>query len=330
MGGFSLIMSVKRKKVKRRIKYAELLFIAAAVMVIIAVITSVSINSEDNINDTQKNFSSAITKSTKSNRQETQVSTYSKLMKIQLKLKFGNKIEVINQDLLSEWVNENKSGNKNDVDVNEELLREYVTKLGKKYSTYTDYITFKTTGGETVDLRNNSMGWILDEDYAFTELKSMIEEMKSISLDLTDRSEESDRWWMRIASDFKPDKGCGDTYAEVSIADQHMWVYKNGKIVLESDVVTGDPTDGHDTPTGAFVIGYKQKDANLYDTDYLIRVKYWISFNNDVGFHDAEWQDSFGGYVYTYSGSHGCVNMPLDAVSKLYDITYENMPVFVY
>lgn len=319
-------MSVKRKKVSRRIKSVELLFIAAAAMIVIAAIASASLNSMNSALNSQTNYSSALTKSSKSNRQEPADSAYSKLMQVQIKLKFGDKTETIGHELLSEIVKEEK----NTVDVNEDLLREYVTKLGKKYSTYSDYIPFKTTDGETIHLRNNSMGWILDEDYAYDELRSMIMKMKSVSLDLTDRSEESDKWWMRITADYNTGKNNNKTYAEVSIDQQHMWVYKDSKLVLESDVVTGLPEDGRDTPTGAFVIGYKQKDANLYDTDYLIRVKYWISFNNDVGFHDAEWQDYFGGDVYTYNGSHGCVNMPLDAVSKLYDITYENMPVYVY
>ncbi|MEE3403498.1 MAG: L,D-transpeptidase [Acutalibacteraceae bacterium] len=49
-----------------------------------------------------------------------------------------------------------------------------------------------------------------------------------------------------------------------------------------------------------------------------------------MGFHDADWQDGFGGNFYLENGSHGCVNMPDDAVEKLYQLSYVNMPVYVY
>ena len=41
----------------------------------------------------------------------------------------------------------------------------------------------------------------------------------------------------------------GSTYIEICIAQQHMWVYKNGKQIATTDVVTGNYGDC-DTPTG--------------------------------------------------------------------------------
>ena len=70
-------MSVKRKKVSRRIKSVELLFIAAAAMIVIAAIASASLNSMNSALNSQTNYSSALTKSSKSNRQEPADSAYS-------------------------------------------------------------------------------------------------------------------------------------------------------------------------------------------------------------------------------------------------------------
>jgi lipoprotein-anchoring transpeptidase ErfK/SrfK len=40
---------------------------------------------------------------------------------------------------------------------------------------------------------------------------------------------------------------------------------------------------------------------------------------NAYGMHDASWRSSFGGGIYKYNGSHGCVNMPRWAARKLYN-----------
>jgi Uncharacterized protein conserved in bacteria len=40
----------------------------------------------------------------------------------------------------------------------------------------------------------------------------------------------------------------GNSYVEVDKTNQHMWVYKNGKVVVSTDVVTGLPTTAHHTP----------------------------------------------------------------------------------
>ena len=41
-----------------------------------------------------------------------------------------------------------------------------------------------------------------------------------------------------------------------------------------------------------------------------LMVTYWMPFNGGIGFHDATWRGCFGGQIYIWSGSHGCVNMP--------------------
>ena len=60
-------------------------------------------------------------------------------------------------------------------------------------------------------------------------------------------------------------------------------------------------------------------------------VTYWMAFEgNGIGFHDATWQDSFGGDTYLDNGSHGCVNLPLSFAEELYSSVYLYMPVYVY
>ena len=40
-------------------------------------------------------------------------------------------------------------------------------------------------------------------------------------------------------------------------------------------------------------------------------------------------EKEFGGEIYKYNGSHGCINMPYYNVSKLYDMVQVGTPVHV-
>ena len=113
---------------------------------------------------------------------------------------------------------------------------------------------------------------------------------------------------------------CGeltDTFVVVDISDQHLKLYKNNRVVLESDVITGKP--GSDTNLGKQEIIQIRRDTNLIGPDWNIPVTVYARFNNNCeGFHDATWRDeeAFGGNTYLTNGSHGCVNMPfLNAVN---------------
>ena len=44
---------------------------------------------------------------------------------------------------------------------------------------------------------------------------------------------------------------------------QHLWYYKNGYLVVEGDVVTGNVSNGAATPTGVYKLYCKQKDTVL-------------------------------------------------------------------
>ena len=68
----------------------------------------------------------------------------------------------------------------------------------------------------------------------------------------------------------------------------------------------------------------------LKGEDYESKVTYWMPFNGGIGFHDATWRGSFGGDIYVWGGSHGCVNMPYYNAEELFYEVEEGMPVIVY
>ena len=120
-----------------------------------------------------------------------------------------------------------------------------------------------------------------------------------------------------------------NTYITVSISNQTLTYYNHGKVALTSPVVTGY---GGDTPYGTYSILYKTTNARLVgaNNEYDTVVNYWMAFiGNSHGFHDATWRHSFGGSIYTYNPTHGCVNMPYDKIEALYWMVEEGTPVYI-
>ncbi|MDE6851498.1 MAG: L,D-transpeptidase, partial [Lachnospiraceae bacterium] len=117
---------------------------------------------------------------------------------------------------------------------------------------------------------------------------------------------------------------------EVDLTGQRVFFVKNGKKVLETDCVTGNEARGNGTPQGTYGITYKQRDATLKGETYRTPVDYWMPFNGGIGLHDADWRSRFGGTLYKYSGSHGCVNLPPAAAAKLFGMLEKGTPVICY
>lgn len=124
----------------------------------------------------------------------------------------------------------------------------------------------------------------------------------------------------------------GGNYIEVSIDQQHMWLYRNGKLVTETDVVTGNYGTS-DTPKGFYTVFDRESPAVLVGPDYRTPVSFWLGFTaSGCGVHDSTWRDDseYGGTTYKGNGSHGCVNTPYSKVKVIYANSYTGIPVVVY
>ena len=124
-----------------------------------------------------------------------------------------------------------------------------------------------------------------------------------------------------------------NSYIEVDISNQTLKLYEDEEEVLESDVVTGK----NSTPTdlGYYSVYYKDCNVTLQGsngdgTSYASHVSYWMPFNGGEGFHDATWRDSFGGDIYEFDGSHGCVNMPYEEAEELYNNIESDTKVLIH
>ena len=109
--------------------------------------------------------------------------------------------------------------------------------------------------------------------------------------------------------------GC---YVIVDISDQMLSLYSGTDLIMTTPVVTG-LADSTPSDIGLFDIDAHEPNQPLTGDGYNVWVSYWMPYNGGEGLHDATWRTTFGGDYYLYSGSHGCVNMPLDAAATVYD-----------
>ena len=117
-------------------------------------------------------------------------------------------------------------------------------------------------------------------------------------------------------------------YISISITSQTLNYYEYGELVLSTPVVTGI---NNGTPTGDFKVLNKARNVTLKGADYESFVNYWIAFKGSAyGIHDASWRSNFGGNIYKYNGSHGCVNVPYYKVQQLYNMVDIGTPVYIY
>lgn len=233
---------------------------------------------------------------------------------------------VVDKDLISEWVTYDDEMK---VTFNEDAVREWMREFGKKYDTLGSTRTITTPTGKTAEVSGGTYGWSVDEE---TETKNLINSIKNGEV-----AERAPAYKQTAASHGAQD--WGSTYIEVDIAAQHMWYIVDGAVAMESDVVTGLPADGRDTPTGVYSILYTERDSTLKgETDpetgkpsYETPVAFWMPFTwQGHGFHDATWQSSFGGSRYQTNGSHGCVNMPYDKAEQLFNMISAGTPVIIH
>ena len=120
-----------------------------------------------------------------------------------------------------------------------------------------------------------------------------------------------------------------DNYVEVDISDQNLRVVYDNEEVMNCDVVTGNPN----TPTDLGYTEILEKTYNrpLVGPTWNVPVHYFFPFNySEEGFHDMTSRNAFGGDIYTYNGSHGCVNMSLEDAENLDKYTEVGTKVLIH
>lgn len=206
------------------------------------------------------------------------------------------------------------------ISFNEKKMKSYVNKLAYNYNTRGRKREFATTLGTTVEVSGGNYGWFVNVNGEVQDLISIIKKGQAIA--------KEPKYTQTAVS--KSENDIGNTYVEINIAQQHLWYYKNGSLIADGDVVTGNVSLNRSTPTGVYRLNYKEKNATLKGEDYSTPVSYWMPFNGNIGLHDATWRKAFGGDIYLKKGSHGCVNAPKSLAYTIFNNIVPGTPVVCY
>lgn len=224
---------------------------------------------------------------------------------------------VLDGSTISRWLSLSEDGS---VLVDADAVAEYVKTISETLDTVGKPKTLHTSYGKVVTIESKKYGWKVDQAAETAAILELLPQGETL--------EREPVYSSRAASLAENDYG--NTYVEINLSAQHMHYYKDGQLVLESDLVSGNLARGHRTPPGIFTLNYKQRNAVLRGPGYASPVSYWMPFNGGIGLHDARWRSSFGGNIYKTSGSHGCINLPSSAAKQLYESIEKGCPVICY
>lgn len=203
--------------------------------------------------------------------------------------------------------------------IEKEKIAEFVQQMAKEYDTWGNY-KFTTHNGKEISISKGNYGTQINQkkEIAFlTEwLKNPVETVRT-PVYLKDVT-------------YKDKNKIDETYIEIDMNLQKMFYFSQGEKVLETDVVTGWTKRGMGTPEMVCFIQRKSRNAVLKGPGYRSFVNYWMPVYGGIGIHDASWRDEFGGQIYMKSGSHGCINTPLERMADLFEMVEVGTPVVIH
>ena len=234
---------------------------------------------------------------------------------------FGDATEVVDGSVISQWLTTDENMN---VTYNEEGVSQYIASLAEKYDTYRKQRTFTSGSGNTVNVQGGNYGWLIDQAAEIEALKANISNKEVVTKEPVYKQTAASHG----AADW------GNTYVEVDLTNQYMYLFVNGSVVTSSPIVTGKPSEGSATPQGVYSIRYCKRNAVLRGPkkedgtyEWESPVAFWMPFNGAIGLHDATWQAAFGGSRYLTHGSHGCVNLPYNIAETVFNNVSAGTPV---
>ena len=237
---------------------------------------------------------------------------------------------VVDAAVISGWLTVDE---KMKVSIDEDAVRLWLKEFGDKYDTVGSTRSFTTPAGKEATVKGGTYGWSINEEAEFDVIIDALKNGKTL--------EREPEYYLGGTAAVHSMPDWGDTYVDVDLSEQHMWYVVDGKVALETDVVTGEPIPEKITPEGTYTVLEKLRNTVLVGSknpatgkpSYETPVSYWMRVTwSGIGFHDATWQPAFGGSLNQTpgTGSHGCINMPLDQASALYDILEIGTPVVIH
>lgn len=229
----------------------------------------------------------------------------------------GNSFQIPTENI-TDWLNYNDAK----VELDREKVLAYVTDVASNYNTSTNPTTFQSTRQGEVSVPAGTLSWTIATEA----------ETDGLMADLLN-GEDFTRSPIAQGSASSGSALVGNTYIEVDLENQYMWYYRDGAVVLQTEIVSGRP--GQLTPKGVHYIWKKELNAILRGPNddgsrYAVPVDYWMPIDwTGVGIHDAGWQPAFGGNEWQTAGSNGCINTPPNIMKSLYEQAEIGTPVVI-
>lgn len=245
-----------------------------------------------------------------------------------IRLKMNKKSIPLTEEMLAASIDE--QGN-----FDQTLIAEWVAVLERDYSTIYKSVDFTNVHGQRLRYKNvGNYGWFIDIKQSAKTIAKKLKEPDVKTIQLVLRGDTK-----------KQPLHVTKNYVEVDLDNQKMYCFDNGKLVVETDVITGRYNKGTATVPGFHTIMDKRRNVDLSgvlttgDGTYNVPVDYWmplLSYGQtitEIGLHDTDHKLQYFGQPGAYRtdlGSYGCINTPKAQVSQIYDYSFIGMPVFIY
>ena len=237
---------------------------------------------------------------------------------------FWDTPEVLTREIINSLISEGKDG----LYVDEKKVMNLMAEWRERHDSLGRSFKFMTYDGIEVDITpGGDYGYELNEEAVGADIIEKLNAHDTGSYEVS--------YWRKPL--YRTNNGLGGTYIEISITDQHLWMYKDGELLIDTNVVTGMPTDDEEriTHKGCFSVDWHEEHVLLGTMEtrgYEQLVDYWIAFNESEGIHDAQWREDseYIREMYLYDGSHGCVNTPLAAMKVIFENVIDGEAVVIY
>ena len=230
--------------------------------------------------------------------------------------------KVLDRGILKDWITIEENGF---ITLDEERIRENCENYAAQTASETDMLRstriFNSTNRGQLELSCDTWGRRLDQEAESAQLLSDL---------LTGTSETREPIY---SMNITVDDTFGGSYIEVDLANQHVYCYMDGSLFFDAPCVSGtNSVPSRRTVTGVFEIYMKERNRILRgaNQEYASFVDFWMPFYEGYGLHNAPWRGEFGGDIYEYSGSHGCVNLSYGAAETIWDNYAVGTPVIVF
>lgn len=206
---------------------------------------------------------------------------------------------------------------------------DYTTSLLEKLNYYYPELEMKELVVEKVIYNTSTELNLREGEGTDTEIKDELTKYETARV-----LKETDDWYLVMTNDYEfgylykdYTKEMNGKFIVVDKSEQRMTLYNNNEVMVQTPVTTGK--DSTPSDTGYFEIYSKSRNEYLMNNSF---VQYWMPYNGGEGIHDASWRSDseFGTDIYHKSGSHGCINTPLEEVIQIYENVKVGTKVLVH